>query len=99
MLLRQVKGRNERASVQNGPYPRLPRVHGLYWWRLVCSTFTAISEKGKILAKLEEVAAELEEDMERTGWTGKTVTLKYKLNTYQGLHPVIILGYTSDSVP
>ena len=22
--------------------------------------------------------------MERTGWTGKTVTLKYKLNTYQG---------------
>ena len=36
------------------------------------------------MAKLEEVAAELEEDMERTGWTGKTVTLKYKLDTYQG---------------
>ncbi|KAI0690534.1 hypothetical protein BC835DRAFT_1307867 [Cytidiella melzeri] len=47
-------------------------------------TFHSIQEKDKILAKLEEVAAELEEDMERTGWTGKTVTLKYKLDTYQG---------------
>ncbi|KAJ3556244.1 hypothetical protein NM688_g2131 [Phlebia brevispora] len=46
-------------------------------------TFTAIGDKTRILAKLEEVAAELEEDMERTGWTGKTVTLKYKLDTYQ----------------
>ena len=48
------------------------------------STFSALGEKQSILAKLEEVAAELEEDMERTGWTGKTVTLKYKLDTYQG---------------
>lgn len=48
------------------------------------STFTAIGDKERILAKLEEVCAELEEDMERTGWTGKTVTLKYKLDTYQG---------------
>ncbi|PSR76512.1 hypothetical protein PHLCEN_2v8415 [Hermanssonia centrifuga] len=46
-------------------------------------TFSAIGDKNKILAKLEEVAAELEEDMERTGWTGKTVTLKYKLDTYE----------------
>ncbi|KAI0339802.1 DNA/RNA polymerase [Trametopsis cervina] len=46
-------------------------------------TFQAIGEKDEILAKLDEVAAELEEDMERTGWTGKTVTLKYKLDTYQ----------------
>ena len=48
------------------------------------STFHPIGDKEKILAKLEEVCAELEEDMERTGWTGKTVTLKYKLDTYQG---------------
>lgn len=37
-----------------------------------------------MLKKLEEVAAELSDDMEGTGWTGKTVTLKYKLDTYQG---------------
>ena len=47
-------------------------------------TFHAIGNKDEILAKLEEVAAELEEDMERTSWTGKTITLKYKLDTYQG---------------
>jgi DNA polymerase kappa len=41
-------------------------------------------EKEKILQKLDEVAAELESDMERSGWAGKTVTLKYKLDTYQG---------------
>ncbi|THH28737.1 hypothetical protein EUX98_g5433 [Antrodiella citrinella] len=46
-------------------------------------TFTAIDSKEKILKKLEEVAAELEADMEGGGWTGKTVTLKYKLDTYQ----------------
>jgi len=36
------------------------------------------------LKKLEAVAAELEEDMRSSGWTGKTVTLKFKLDTYQG---------------
>jgi DNA polymerase kappa len=36
------------------------------------------------LEKLNEVAAELEKDMEQDGWTGRTVTLKYKLDTYQG---------------
>lgn len=51
---------------------------------ILLSTFHPIGDKEKILAKLEEVCAELEEDMERTGWTGKTVTLKYKLDTYQG---------------
>lgn len=54
-------------------------------WHPIHRTFSAIGDKNKILAKLEEVAAELEEDMERTGWTGKTVTLKYKLDTYEGL--------------
>ena len=47
-------------------------------------TFCAIGEKEKLFKKLEEVAAELDDDMERHGWTGKTVTLKYKLDTYQG---------------
>ncbi|KAI0066045.1 IMS-domain-containing protein [Artomyces pyxidatus] len=46
-------------------------------------TFNAVSNKDKILEKLEEIAAELEEDMESSGWTGRTVTLKYKLDTYQ----------------
>ncbi|KAI0075742.1 DNA/RNA polymerase [Panus rudis PR-1116 ss-1] len=46
-------------------------------------TFSAISDKENIFQKLEEVAAELEHDMQSDGWTGKTVTLKYKLDTYQ----------------
>ncbi|KAG6375358.1 hypothetical protein JVT61DRAFT_2913 [Boletus reticuloceps] len=36
-----------------------------------------------ILSKLEDVADELARDMVSGGWTGKTVTLKYKLDTYQ----------------
>lgn len=46
-------------------------------------TFKAISEKERILLKLEDIAAELEDDMEREGWAGRTVTLKYKLDTYE----------------
>ncbi|KAI9067404.1 DNA/RNA polymerase [Trametes sanguinea] len=46
-------------------------------------TFNALSDPAKIYAKLEEVAAELERDMIEEGWTGKTVTLKYKLNTFE----------------
>jgi DNA polymerase kappa len=47
-------------------------------------TFHALSDKQMILSKLEEVANELAGDMTSGGWTGKTVTLKYKLDTYQG---------------
>ena len=43
-----------------------------------------MGDKEKILQKLQEIAAELEKDMSRNGWTGRTVTLKYKLDTYQG---------------
>ncbi|KAF6760313.1 DNA polymerase kappa [Ephemerocybe angulata] len=46
-------------------------------------TFSPLGDEAKILAKLEEVAEELENDMEHEGWTGKTVTLKFKLDTYQ----------------
>ncbi|RPD54731.1 DNA/RNA polymerase [Lentinus tigrinus ALCF2SS1-7] len=46
-------------------------------------TFNPISDTVKIHAKLEEVAAELSGDMTAGGWTGKTITLKYKLDTYK----------------
>lgn len=46
-------------------------------------TFKATSEKEKILQKLEDIATELEDDMENGGWAGRTVTLKYKLDTYE----------------
>lgn len=62
-------------------------MYGLHAHELCCRrTFHAIGDKELLLKKLEEVAAELSEDMERTGWTGKTLTLKYKLDTYQGVH-------------
>jgi hypothetical protein len=50
----------------------------------VTSTFAPISHKEKILSKLEECAVELATDMRETGWVGKTVTVKFKLDTYQG---------------
>ncbi|KAJ3762373.1 DNA/RNA polymerase [Lentinula raphanica] len=46
-------------------------------------TFHSLGDKDKILQKLEEVAEELENDMAHTGWAGRTVTLKYKLDNYQ----------------
>ena len=49
-----------------------------------CRTFNPISDTAKIHAKLEEVASELSSDMIEGGWTGKTITLKYKLDTYKG---------------
>ncbi|KAL1680328.1 hypothetical protein EV122DRAFT_208059 [Schizophyllum commune] len=47
------------------------------------ATFNPIGEKDKIMLKLDEVAAELEDDMKSSGWAGRTVTLKFKLDTYQ----------------
>jgi len=46
-------------------------------------TFAPLGDKQKILQKLEEVCAELESDMEQTQWTGRTVTLKYKLSSFE----------------
>jgi DNA polymerase kappa len=37
-----------------------------------------------MVEKLVEIAAELEDDMRETGWTGRTVTLKYKTDSFQG---------------
>ena len=55
-------------------------------------TFNSISDTAKIHAKLEEVAAELSDDMSEGGWTGKTVTLKYKLDTYKGVY-ILVVSY------
>ncbi|KAK1236311.1 hypothetical protein PQX77_000427 [Marasmius sp. AFHP31] len=46
-------------------------------------TFNPLQDRDQILKKLEEVAAELEHDMTEGGWTGRTITLKYKLKSYQ----------------
>ncbi|KAJ7725863.1 DNA/RNA polymerase [Mycena maculata] len=46
-------------------------------------TFQPLGDKEKILEKLEEVCTELESDMEETQWTGRTITLKYKLDTFE----------------
>ncbi|KAG6813377.1 hypothetical protein H0H92_011643 [Tricholoma furcatifolium] len=47
-------------------------------------TFSPMSDREKILGKLEEIAAELEKDMTHNEWAGRTITLKFKLDTYQG---------------
>ncbi|KIM45299.1 hypothetical protein M413DRAFT_441982 [Hebeloma cylindrosporum] len=46
-------------------------------------TFAPLGNLERILDKLTEVATELEKDMDQNGWTGRTVTLKFKLDTYQ----------------
>ncbi|KAJ7783089.1 IMS-domain-containing protein [Mycena metata] len=46
-------------------------------------TFPPLADKQKILEKLNEVCAELESDMEETQWTGRTITLKYKLDSFE----------------
>ncbi|KAJ7096363.1 IMS-domain-containing protein [Mycena epipterygia] len=46
-------------------------------------TFPPLGDKQKILEKLEEVCAELESDMEESQWTGRTITLKYKLDSFE----------------
>jgi hypothetical protein len=43
-----------------------------------------MSDKAAILRKLEQCAEGLEADMKENGWAGKTVTLKFKLDTYEG---------------
>ena len=43
-----------------------------------------MNDRERILEKLSEISVELEKDMTEMGWIGRTVTLKYKLDTYQG---------------
>ncbi|KZT42489.1 IMS-domain-containing protein [Sistotremastrum suecicum HHB10207 ss-3] len=47
------------------------------------TTFSAISDPERLLEKLKDIAMDLESDLERTGWAGRTVTLKYKLDTFE----------------
>lgn len=47
-------------------------------------TFAPMNDRERILEKLSEISVELEKDMTEMGWIGRTVTLKYKLDTYQG---------------
>ncbi|KAG9030489.1 hypothetical protein FRB95_003884 [Tulasnella sp. JGI-2019a] len=47
------------------------------------TTFHGTSNVDRLLEKLEGVAESLADDLERTGFAGKTITLKYKLDTYQ----------------
>ena len=42
-----------------------------------------------MVEKLEEISAELEDDMKDTEWTGKTVTLKFKTDAFQGESPLV----------
>ncbi|CAK5281491.1 unnamed protein product [Mycena citricolor] len=46
-------------------------------------TFAPLADKQKIFAKLDEVCTELESDMQSGEWSGRTVTLKYKLESFQ----------------
>ncbi|KAG6885912.1 hypothetical protein C0993_007930 [Termitomyces sp. T159_Od127] len=46
-------------------------------------TFSPLADKERILDKLNDIAFDLEEDMRKNGWAGRTVTLKCKLDTYQ----------------
>jgi DNA polymerase kappa len=49
-------------------------------------TFNALSDTNSLLAKLDEITSELATDMRDGGWAGKTVTLKYKTDAFQGVY-------------
>ncbi|CAE6482324.1 unnamed protein product [Rhizoctonia solani] len=46
-------------------------------------TFHPQSDPKVLLETLDKIAEGLAQDCEKRGWTGKTLTLKYKLDTYQ----------------
>jgi DNA polymerase kappa len=50
-----------------------------------------MNDRDRILEKLSEISVELEKDMSEMGWIGRTVTLKYKLDTYQSRDTSLIL--------
>lgn len=47
------------------------------------STFREMTDKGEIRTKLRHIAEELEKDMKRTEFKGRTLVLKIKLHTYE----------------
>jgi hypothetical protein len=54
-----------------------------------------LSDREKILNKLDEIATELAGDLERGAWGGKTITLKYKTDAFQS--NLIILSWDTPS--
>ncbi|CAG7854755.1 DNA polymerase IV {ECO:0000255/HAMAP-Rule:MF_01113} Short=Pol IV {ECO:0000255/HAMAP-Rule:MF_01113}; {ECO:0000255/HAMAP-Rule:MF_01113} [Serendipita indica DSM 11827] len=54
------------------------------WPREARKSVGSERDPARINEKLEQVAKELEEDMERLGYSGHTVTLKLKLDTFEG---------------
>jgi DNA polymerase kappa len=78
----QPWAREERKSIGSERSPGT-HTHNSGSLTLPTRTFRATSEKENILQKLEDIAAELGDDMERGGWAGRTVTLKYKLDTFE----------------
>jgi DNA polymerase kappa len=76
--------REERKSIGSERYVKVRsgwRASAVLIWS---RTFSPLDDRQVLLQKLEHIASELESDMSRNGWAGKTVTLKYKLDTYQG---------------
>ena len=52
-----------------------------------------------IWQKLDYIASLLERDLESNGWTGKTVTLTFKLDTFQGMQIITIVLHHSLDIP
>jgi DNA polymerase kappa len=77
----QPWAREGRKSI--GSERSLSHVYMMTFSKRPNRTFRATSDKEQILQKLEDIAGELEDDMENGGWTGRTITLKYKLDTYE----------------
>lgn len=80
----QPGAREERKSVGAERWVQLYSICAITKGLSLHRTFRALNDKEKILEKLQEIALELEGDLESLGFTGRTVTLKYKLDTYQG---------------
>ena len=55
------------------------------------STFRDMSEKGELRAKLKWIAEELEKDLARTCFKGRTLCLKIKLHTYEVMTRQVVL--------
>ena len=92
----QPHSREERKSIGAERYAMEKIYNFLARSLFINRTFNPISDQQRILEKLKEVAAELEDDMNRTGWTGRTVTLKYKLDTYEGMFMFLRILTTAD---
>lgn len=76
--------REERKSIGSERCVKIPSGIHTSVVLIRSRTFSPLDDGEVLLQKLEHIASELETDMARNGWAGKTITLKYKLDTYQG---------------